>query len=161
AMGSSARRFPGVHDARVATLRTVGDYRHLRALAQEGARIVVVGGGYIGSEVAAALTRTGAEGTPAPPGPQLLGPMCPSSLPVRTGTVRLPRGGSLRSGSALSRLVAGVVRVRPPDAGAALPADAVPLGLGAELTTTLAPHAAPDVAGAAVLVDPFLRTSAP
>src|SRR5699024_5423507 len=46
AMGSSARRFPGVHDARVATLRTVGDYRHLRALAQEGARIVVVGGGY-------------------------------------------------------------------------------------------------------------------
>src|SRR5699024_8842070 len=80
ATGSSARHFPGVHDDRVVCLRTVGDYRHLRTLATEGARIVVVGGGYIGSEIAAGLTRTGARVTLAHDGRHLLEHMFPASL---------------------------------------------------------------------------------
>lgn len=161
ATGSSARRFPGVHDARVATLRTVGDYRHLRALTQEGARIVVVGGGYIGSEIAAALTRTGAEVTLAHPGRQLLGHMFPASLTAHIEQVYTAHGITLVPGFRLSRLDAGEELVLHPEAGEALQADAVLLGLGAELNTNLARHAGLDVEGDAVLVDLFLRTSAP
>src|SRR5699024_9368164 len=46
-------------------------------------------------------------------------------------------------------------------AAESLPADAVVLGLGAELNTNLAAHAGLDLERGAVVVDPFLRTSAP
>ncbi len=41
------------------TSATLDDYRHLRALAGEGVRAAVIGGGFIGSEIAAALTSAG------------------------------------------------------------------------------------------------------
>ena len=72
ATGSSHRHLPGVHDSRVLSLRTVGDYRHLRTLATDGARVVVVGGGFLGTEIAAALTRTGAEVTLAHGGTRII-----------------------------------------------------------------------------------------
>ena len=43
----------------VVYFRTLDDYRAVRARAREGARAVVVGGGFIGSEIAAALTVNG------------------------------------------------------------------------------------------------------
>ena len=43
--------------------RTLDDYRALRADADAGARFVVIGGGFIGSEVAAALRKRGNEVT--------------------------------------------------------------------------------------------------
>src|SRR3989449_10042979 len=39
--------------------RTLEDYRRLRRLAGEGARCAVIGGGFIGSEIAAALRMQG------------------------------------------------------------------------------------------------------
>ena len=45
---------------RLVYFRTLADYRRLRALADEGASFVVLGGGFIGSEVAAALRWTAA-----------------------------------------------------------------------------------------------------
>src|SRR3954447_680377 len=50
-------------DAGVIYFRTFDDYRRLRAVAQEGTPVVVVGGGFIGSEIAAALTGAGARVT--------------------------------------------------------------------------------------------------
>src|SRR5512143_4275909 len=53
ATGSSVRRLPwGIEE--IIYFRTLDDYRTLRALAGEGERFVVVGGGFIGSEIAAA-----------------------------------------------------------------------------------------------------------
>ena len=47
----------------VVYFRTLADYRALRAQAGAGTRFVVVGGGFIGSEIAAALAMNGSEVT--------------------------------------------------------------------------------------------------
>ena len=49
--------------------RTLDDYRRLRALADEGARFVVIGGGFIGSEIAAALAMNGRRSRWSSPSP--------------------------------------------------------------------------------------------
>ena len=54
AAGGTPRRLP-FGDDRVIYFRTLKDYRRLRALAEKGRRVAVIGGGFIGSEVAAAL----------------------------------------------------------------------------------------------------------
>src|SRR5213078_5235194 len=54
ATGGAPRRLPLESD-QVIYFRTLDDYRRLRALASESVRFAVIGGGFIGSEVAAAL----------------------------------------------------------------------------------------------------------
>ncbi|HVU93313.1 MAG TPA: FAD-dependent oxidoreductase, partial [Jatrophihabitans sp.] len=63
ATGGRPRRLPGVEGERVHHLRTVEDADRLRAALQPGARIVVIGAGFIGSEVASAARARGAEVT--------------------------------------------------------------------------------------------------
>src|SRR2546427_361222 len=58
ATGGLPRRLPAQSDA-VIYFRTLEDYRRLRRLAGEGARCAVIGGGFIGSEIAAALRMQG------------------------------------------------------------------------------------------------------
>ena len=58
ATGGAPRRLPSGPEG-IVYFRTVDDYRRLRALAGEGVRVVVIGGGFIGSEVAAALATNG------------------------------------------------------------------------------------------------------
>lgn len=58
ATGARPKRLPLAHDS-ILCFRTVDDYRRLRALTGQGHRFAVVGGGFIGSEIAAALAMTG------------------------------------------------------------------------------------------------------
>src|SRR5437899_1528115 len=62
ATGGLPRRLPAQSDA-VIYFRTLEDYRRLRRLAGEGARCAVIGGGVIGSEIAAALRMQGRDVT--------------------------------------------------------------------------------------------------
>ncbi len=62
ATGGTPRRIPGSPE-QVIYFRTYDDYRRLRALAGLGARFVVIGGGFIGSEIAAALAMNGVPAT--------------------------------------------------------------------------------------------------
>jgi NADPH-dependent 2,4-dienoyl-CoA reductase/sulfur reductase-like enzyme len=55
ATGGRPRRLPFGGDG-VIYFRTLDDYRRLRALSERDARVCVIGGGFIGSEIAAALT---------------------------------------------------------------------------------------------------------
>ncbi len=55
ATGGSPRRLPFGND-QIIYYRTLADYRRLRALTEKGQRFAVIGGGFIGSEIAAALT---------------------------------------------------------------------------------------------------------
>lgn len=160
ATGSSARHFSDVHDDRVVCLRTVGDYRHLRGLATDGARIVVVGGGYIGTEVAAALTRTGAQVTLAHSGRHLLEHMFPASLTAHLEQTFTEHAITVVPGFRLLGIGTGQELALHAGAAETLHADAAVLGLGAELNTTLAEHGGLDLERGAVVVDPFLRTSA-
>ena len=57
ATGGRPRTIPGSDG--VVYFRTLDDYRAVRARVKEGARAVVVGGGFIGSEIAAALALNG------------------------------------------------------------------------------------------------------
>lgn len=58
ATGVRPRRFPFGDDS-IMYFRTLSDYRKLRALTETAKRIVVIGGGFIGSEIAAALSMNG------------------------------------------------------------------------------------------------------
>jgi 3-phenylpropionate/trans-cinnamate dioxygenase ferredoxin reductase component len=62
ATGGAPRRLPFGGD-RILYLRTLADYRILRASAERGRRFAVIGGGFIGSEIAAALAMNGNEVT--------------------------------------------------------------------------------------------------
>lgn len=65
ATGSSPRRLsiPGADLDNVLYLRRVGDSERLKSAFVEGAKIVVIGGGWIGLETAAAARMAGAEVT--------------------------------------------------------------------------------------------------
>lgn len=54
ATGGTPRRLP-FGDEHIIYFRTLEDYRRLRALTEQGQRFGVIGGGFIGSEIAAAL----------------------------------------------------------------------------------------------------------
>src|SRR5690606_28748471 len=118
---------PRGEDERVAYLRTVGDYRHLRTLAADGARIAVVGGGYIGTEVAAALTRTGAAVTLAHSGARILEHTFPTSITSHLEEVFAGRGVELVDGFRLADVEAGEALTLRGEDGRTLTADAVVL----------------------------------
>src|SRR6476620_3649766 len=54
ATGSTPRRLP-FGGEQIIYFRTLDDYRRLRGLTEQGRRFAVIGGGFIGSEIAAAL----------------------------------------------------------------------------------------------------------
>jgi 3-phenylpropionate/trans-cinnamate dioxygenase ferredoxin reductase subunit len=59
ATGGTPRRLPFDDGDSIIYFRTLSDYRLLRESAQPGRRIAVIGGGFIGSEIAAALMLNG------------------------------------------------------------------------------------------------------
>jgi 3-phenylpropionate/trans-cinnamate dioxygenase ferredoxin reductase component len=58
ATGGKLRRLP-YEEERIIYFRTLDDYQKLRSLTGQGKRFVIVGGGFIGSELAAALAMNG------------------------------------------------------------------------------------------------------
>ena len=60
ATGGRPRRLP-FGDDQIIYFRTLSDYRRLRALTETGRRFAVIGGGFTGSEIAAALALNGKE----------------------------------------------------------------------------------------------------
>ena len=58
ATGGTPRRLPFGGD-QIIYFRTLDDYERLRALTDQGQRFAIIGGGFIGSEIAAALTMNG------------------------------------------------------------------------------------------------------
>jgi NADPH-dependent 2,4-dienoyl-CoA reductase/sulfur reductase-like enzyme len=63
ATGGTPRRIAGLEGDRVIYYRTLDDYHALRDALREGVRVTVIGGGFIGSEIAAALAMNGAKVT--------------------------------------------------------------------------------------------------
>ncbi|MBN2351502.1 MAG: FAD-dependent oxidoreductase [Spirochaetales bacterium] len=82
ATGGQPRRLtaPGAELPRVRYFRTYNDYLWLRERATPGARAVVVGGGFIGSEIAAALSMNGVAVTMIFPEPYLAQRVFPEGL---------------------------------------------------------------------------------
>ncbi|MEU4328992.1 NAD(P)/FAD-dependent oxidoreductase [Nonomuraea dietziae] len=138
ATGASARPLPGMGNRHgVRTLRTVEDALAIRAALDRGARTVVIGAGFIGSEVASAARRRGlpvtiveAMATPLVRAVgHTLGEAC-ADLHTRNGT-------ALRCGTTVAAIEGdgAVERVRLND-GTVLHTDLVVVGIGAAPATT-------------------------
>jgi len=79
ATGGTPRRLP-FGDGRIIYYRTLADYRQLRALTESHKRFAVIGNGFIGSEIAAALTMNGKEVVMIFPGDGICHRMFPRDL---------------------------------------------------------------------------------
>ena len=133
ATGGRPRELDGASG--VVYYRTLADYRNVRAQAAEGARFVVIGGGFIGSEIAAALTGAGCNVTMVFPEPGIAWRILPAELSAFVASYYRERGVEVLSGETVAS--AGDGRVVT-GSGRALEADAVVAGLGIEPNTELA-----------------------
>jgi 3-phenylpropionate/trans-cinnamate dioxygenase ferredoxin reductase subunit len=124
ATGARARILPGELPVGVHTLRTLDDARALRADLVPGARLVVIGAGFIGAEVASTAAGLGVEVDVVEVAPVPLGEAC--------GRLHAANGVRLHCGVAVSRLV-GSQRVTGVilEDGRELAADVVVVGIGA------------------------------
>ncbi len=149
--GSSVRRL-----ADAVTLRTLDDSDRLRAALRPGARVVIVGAGWIGLEVAAAARVAGAEVTvleqaPAP----LLAALGPEMAAV-FARLHVEHGVDLRCGVTVRAVKSDAVLLDDET----IPADLVVAGIGVTPDVDLA-RAAGLAVDNGVVVDEHLRSSAP
>jgi NADPH-dependent 2,4-dienoyl-CoA reductase/sulfur reductase-like enzyme len=157
ATGAEPRRLPLPGAESALTLRTRADSEAIRATFGAGRRLVVIGGGWIGLEVAAAARGAGTEVTvleaAALPLLAVLGPEMASVF----ADLHREQGVDLRLAVAISEISASGVRLAD---GTEIPADAVVIGVGVRPRTELA-EAAGLAVDNGVLVDASLRTSDP
>jgi len=144
---------------RVINFRTLADYLLLRRFAVPGARIAVVGGGFIGSELAASLASNGCKVTMLFPGETIGAGRYPPSLAHFLDAYYRDRGVELLPGVRVvdGRVHADRVEVAVSD-GTTLIVDAVVAGLGVTPNTALAEQAGLKVDNG-VLVDDRLCSS--
>jgi NADPH-dependent 2,4-dienoyl-CoA reductase/sulfur reductase-like enzyme len=132
ATGSAPRTVPGIAMLPgVTTLRTAADAALIRAALVDGARVVVVGGGFVGAEVAWTARSHGRTATIVEPLPHLmsrgLGPTLGEAFTRRHAAA----GTDLRLGVGVAS-VSGTSRVESMTLtdGTVLPADLVVVGVG-------------------------------
>lgn len=162
ATGSRVRRFSGPVDERVPLhyVRTLADARGLRAVLTPGKRVAILGGGFIGLEVAAAATQAGCKVTVIEPASALLQRALPNSVAhhiaalherhgVQLSLGTLPQAIACENGSASIQTDAGVVA-----------ADVVVIGIGVLPNVEIAESCALEIRDG-VVVDEQCRTNDP
>lgn len=145
---------PGIENA--ATLRTVEDARRLKDAIEPGTRVVTVGGGWIGLEVAASVTALGGRAVvleaAAQPLLSVLGPV----LAEHVAVLHARHGVEIHTGTTVEAIEPKAVRT----SAGTIPADIVLVAVGAAPATELAAGAGLEV-GDGIVVDEGLRTSDP
>ena len=138
ATGGRPRRLRAAPDD-VLYFRTLDDYRRLRAHANEGTRVAVIGGGFIGSEIAAALASNGCAVSIAFPETGIGARLFPAGLAGFVNEYYREQGVDVLPGelvSAVTREDSGL-RVAT-ESGRELDVDLVVAGLGIVPATELA-----------------------
>lgn len=165
ATGSRARPLPvpaadtpGVH-----LLRTMADSTALKAALKPGTAVVVVGGGFVGMEVAATACSLGARVTVLEMGPTVYGRFASPELSDFFRRLLESRGVGVRTGERVARVrtaggqLAGVTT----EAGEQIAADLVVAGVGAEPNTGWLANAGFAIEGGGIVVNLRLEASAP
>jgi NADPH-dependent 2,4-dienoyl-CoA reductase/sulfur reductase-like enzyme len=141
ATGARPVALPG-QSARAHLLRTHDDAVALRGALRPGARIVVVGAGWIGAEAATVARQLGCEVTVVEAAPVPLAGVLPAEITEGMRRWYAEAGVELRTGAAVGGIVDGDVRLEgDPGAtvlltdGTELGADAVVVGIGARPDT--------------------------
>jgi NADPH-dependent 2,4-dienoyl-CoA reductase/sulfur reductase-like enzyme len=133
ATGSRPRTIPGGDG--IVYFRTLDDYRAVRARVREDARAVVVGGGFIGSELAAALAVNGCRVTMVFPEAGIASRVLPEGLSAFVAEQYRAHGVEVLSGETVAAASDGRVTT---GSGRTLEADVVIAGLGVVPDTDLA-----------------------
>jgi 3-phenylpropionate/trans-cinnamate dioxygenase ferredoxin reductase subunit len=163
ATGASPRTLsvPGATLPGVLGLRTLADADALKAAATDAERIVVIGAGWIGSEVAASLRTVGRSVVLVASGQIPLERVLGPEIGGVYRDLHLEHGVDFRPGTRVERIV-GTDRVEGVEtaAGERISADLVVVGIGVEPRTGLAADAGITV-GDGIEVGPTLETSVP
>jgi NADPH-dependent 2,4-dienoyl-CoA reductase/sulfur reductase-like enzyme len=142
-------------------LRTFDDYRRLREQAARRERFIVIGGGFIGAEIAAALAINGRRVTMLFQEPGIGGLIFPSSLSAFLNTYYREKGVDVRPQEmAAGYERRGETRVLRTKSGVEIAGDGVVAGLGITPNAGLAEQAGLRVDGG-IVVDEHLRTTDP
>ena len=164
ATGSRARRIalPGLELDGVLELRTAADADRLKAALRPGARLAIIGGGYIGLEAAASARALGAEATVIELQSRLLARVAHETLSVFVHDYHRARGVQFRLACGVAALEGEGGRVTGVrlDDGRLIGCDAALVGVGAQPNQELA-EAAGLLCDNGVVVDLAARTSDP
>jgi 3-phenylpropionate/trans-cinnamate dioxygenase ferredoxin reductase component len=161
ATGARAR-VPAVEGVEsVLTLRSLADARALRRRLVAGGRLLVIGGGFIGLEVAASASTLGCSVTVVEYAYQLVSRVVPPAVASRVLARHLAAGVEVRCGVGVYRVevAAGAYLVQLTD-GSTIACDAVVAGVGAIANTRLAAQAGLALDNG-IRVDDRLRTDDP
>lgn len=159
ASGGTPRTLPGVAGERVVALRTLDDAQRIRDAVEAGGRIVTVGGGFIGAEIAASARMRGADVTVL----EMLDVPLERVLGRRMGEVcaaiHRDRGVDLRTGETVASVTetpdGAVVHTA---GGSTIEADLVVVGVGIVPNTAVAAAAGVHVDNG-IVVDECCRTN--
>ncbi|MFG1331823.1 FAD-dependent oxidoreductase [Xanthobacter autotrophicus] len=163
ATGTRARALPvpGAELSGVFSIRSIDDVKYFRAAAVPGAKLVIIGGGYIGLEVAAKAKKLGLDVTVVEGQPRLLARVACATISDFTRTLHEGNGVTILTGVGVARLV-GPERVTGVELadGRVLPADLVLAAVGAVPNAELAAEAGL-VLENGIRADEATRTSVP
>jgi 3-phenylpropionate/trans-cinnamate dioxygenase ferredoxin reductase subunit len=163
ATGSSPRTMPipGGEGSGVCYYRYLDDYLRIRPEAQEGKSAVVIGGGFIGSELAAALTINKLKVTMLFPSSYICSRVFPDYLGGAIQARYIERGVTVLSGETpVSVRRQGDRFITATSKGREIESDIAITGIGVQPNVELALKAGLKL-GDGILVDEFLRTSSP
>jgi NADPH-dependent 2,4-dienoyl-CoA reductase/sulfur reductase-like enzyme len=153
ATGARPREVPGADG--VIWYRTLDDYRRVRESAVEGAHIAVIGGGFVGSEIAAGLLGAGCRVTMLFPEPGIGFRLFPADLSASVTDYYREKGVEVLTGEMVTSASANRVET---ESGHELDVDAVVAGLGVVANTELAEAAGLEV-NDGIVVDEYGRVS--
>ncbi|NKB56652.1 MAG: NAD(P)-binding protein [Alphaproteobacteria bacterium] len=149
----------GINLDNVHYLRTIEESRAIGDMLKSDARIVVVGGGFIGLEIAASARKRGCSVTVLEAADRLMGRALPSEIGSVFAALHGASGVDVRLNTGIER-IEGRDRVERvvTSSGEAIEADGVVVGVGIVPDTTLAAEAGLRVEDG-IVVDEFCRTS--
>ncbi len=157
ATGGTPRRLP-FEDDQMIYFRTLADYRRLRALTEKGEHFAIIGGGFIGSEIAAALAMNGKKVTMIFPGHEIGERIFPRDLAQYVTGIYREKGVELLGGEKVVASEAqGNQRALKTASGKTILVDAVVAGIGIEPNIELA-ESIGLTTEKGIVVDEFLRT---
>ncbi|MEZ4414554.1 MAG: FAD/NAD(P)-binding oxidoreductase [Gemmatimonadota bacterium] len=162
ATGLSANTLPDAVP-QVIHFRTLDDYRKLRAAVATGSRVVVVGGGFVGTELAAVLTEAGKQVTLLFPEDRVLAPITTPGVGDELAALYRARGVDVRPGCTVAAVRRSGPRFLVAVSGATsetLRADVVVAGIGASPNLQLAAGARLEIDDG-IVVDASFRSSDP
>jgi len=164
ATGASARELPGAPRSAVHYLRTLDDAHRLRRAMESARDAVVVGAGFIGSEVAAAMSARGIMVTVVEPAGYPLGRALGEVIGFRLARLHESRGVRLVPGRSVTWVGKSESSAAPYsvvlDDGTTLNTELVVVGIGARPNTAWLEGSGIEL-GDGVTCDQFCRTSAP